>query len=554
MSLIERNEGIQAAIEKARLAVAARTAIPSYGETVLAEARAPKTDELVLNTEQQMAVDLAVSGESFCFIGPAGSGKTTTTKALIKAMMQSNKLPTIERNTKYLQSGRPGVVLIAYTRRAVRNIAKQMPDDFKPHCITYHKLVEYEPEVVETEMPDGRVRVSKPFLPQRKPTNPLPRNLRLVIVDEASMLSIDFYKILSRALPSFENVQFIFIGDINQLPPVYGDGILGIKLNQLRTVELTQIYRQALESPIIELALQVKDNKIPQELRVCTKDYEKITPRGKVTIVPWKKLLKLEDAEHAIHLRLQQWVRDGTFNYKEDVILCPWGKSFGTINMNKSIGTQIARMNNADVYEIIAGFNKHYFSVGDRVMFDKRDAEVVKIARNMRYIGKHPQPASPKMDYWGWGSDASASLMENLDDIDALLDSFADAESEDRSQESSHAMTIKFLDDEIEYVMTKSGEFNVCDLGYAMSVHKSQGSEWRRVFIITHDVHIKMLQRELLYTAITRASEELYIIMPPTMLVKAASRARIKGVTLAEKIKYFAVKHAESDLEDYEDH
>ncbi len=546
------------AIDRARAAIAARQPLPTTFGTKLLEERTQAArnlgESLILNSKQQQACNLALSGKSFCLIGSAGTGKTTTLRIMIKQLMASNKIPPLEAGTRYLAKDRPGVVLLAYTRRAVRNIAKQMPEDFKPHCITYHKLVEYQPETVEVDMPDGKVRVTKPFLPQRKPSNPLPANLRLVIVDEASMLSVDFYKILCRALPSFENVQFIFLGDINQLPPVYGDGILGMKLNQLPTIELTEVYRQALESPIIEIALAIKDNKIPPELRVLTTDWIKETSRGKVTLRPWKKKLTLEDAEQAIHTELTKWVMEDKFNVEEDVILCPWGKSFGTINMSKSVATALARKHGRDVYEIISGFNKHYLAIGDRVMVDKRDAEVIKFARNVRYIGRQPQPPSAKMDYWGWGSDASAALTDSMEDMDALLDAFADSTTEDRVQEASHAVTVRYLDDQQEEVLTKATQFNTTDLAYAMSVHKSQGSEWRRVFLITHDVHTKMLQRELIYTAMTRASEELYVVMPPTMLTKAAARPKIKGDTLEQKLKFFAQKHEENDIEDYEDH
>lgn len=531
------NPSIAAAIERARQAVRERQpAPPTLGEQLVA-ARNAKA-HLVLNEHQQEAVDAAMSGRSFCLVGSAGTGKTTTTRKIIEASMAAHRFPILEKGTKHLAKDRPGVVLIAYTRRAVRNIAKQMPSEFKPHCITHHKLIEYAPTVVETDMPDGTVRISKPFLPQRTRNNTLPSNLRTIIIDEASMYSLDFYNLLLDALPDPSVVQFIFIGDLNQLPPIYGDGILGLKLNELPVVELTHVYRQALLSPIIDLAIQLKNNDLGKEFKVVKEDIIKETPHGTLKIIPWKKKLEFEEEESIIHYKLQEWVKNGTFNPTEDVILCPWGKSFGTISMNKSIGTQYARQRGEVVYEVIAGFNKHYFSIGDRVLLDKQDAEVVKIAINPRYIGKPAQPPSKKMDYNGWGSDATAALL-SADDIDARLDMYAESDSEDRTQEASHSMTVRFIDNDVEETITKAAEFNKTELAYAMSVHKSQGSEWQRVFIIMAECHMKMAKRELVYTAITRASKELTVIMPPTMLLKAAARPKIKGVTLEEKKLWF---------------
>lgn len=542
---------IQRIVRLAKEQVAARTLAkaPSFGAQVIATAQA-KVDRatgLVLNEKQQSAVDKAVTGASFCLIGSAGVGKTTSTKAIISAMLQSNKIPMLERGTKMLSKDTPGIALIAYTRRAVRNIAKQMSEDFKKHCMTYHSLVEYEPEEVETAMPDGSVKVTKPFLPQRNKANTLPTNLRVIFIDEASMFSTDFFRILCEALPDPSAVQFIFIGDINQLPPIYGDGILGLQMNRLPTIELTEVYRQALESPIIKWALAIKDNNLPKEFAALTKEYVEETAKGKVTFRPWKRKVDMEEGMFQMNTLLTSWVDADFIDFNEDVILCAWGKKFGTIEMNKSVASAIAKKHGREVFEIIAGFNKHYFSVGDKVLIEKMDAEVIKIAKNVRYLGKPPQPASSTMNYWGWGGTGS-SLHDDMS-ADDLLDLYSDmGEVTDRVAQASHAMTVKFLDSGVEKTINGASEFNSTELAYCMSVHKAQGSEWKRVFFISHECHSKMMLRELVYTAFTRASQELYVIMPPTMLKQAAARAKIKGDTLADKILWFKKRLEEKGL------
>ena len=97
-------------------------------------------------------------------------------------------------------------------------------------------------------------------------------------------------------------------------------------------------------------------------------------------------------------------------------------------------------------------------------------------------------------------------------------------------------------DSDKEVVLDKANQINNTILGYALTVHKSQGSEWRRVFIVLHKEHNRMLQRELLYTAVTRAKEELIIICELDHFVKGIESQKIKGNTLAEKAEQFKGK------------
>ena len=99
------------------------------------------------------------------------------------------------------------------------------------------------------------------------------------------------------------------------------------------------------------------------------------------------------------------------------------------------------------------------------------------------------------------------------------------------------------LTDSDQYITieTAAGVNNIIH-AYALTVHKSQGSEWRKVYLCLHQSHATMLQRELLYTAVTRAKEELYVICEPDSFVKGIDRQRIKGNTLAEKAEFFKGK------------
>lgn len=527
---------------------------------------------MVWNAEQQQAIDYGFFGKSFCLIGAAGTGKTTTLRAILSNMIENHRIPPLDLSTKHLMAGAPGVALISYTRRAVRNISKQMSKQLKDHCITFHKLVEYEPHYYTKWDEESQAEINTMrFEPARHRANPLPRNLKLIIVDEASMLSIDYFNELWEALPNPHAVQFIFLGDLNQLPPVYGQAILGKKLLELPIIELTKVYRQALESPIIALALAVKDNNfdvIQGETNqgVFKVDGEAISPydiakrfdfknivkkvtieregRGKVTLHPWKKVLDKDDALMAMQGQLGMWIRDGVYDPEQDLVLCPWNKSFGTDELNLSIADYISKTAQKTVYEIIAGYNRFYFAVGDKLLVDKQEAVILEISHNLRYLGKRPQRPSKTMNRWGNGNtdkletDAGVFGDDLTDDqIDFMLEHAADVE--DRTTESSHAIRVLFLDSGEEETLTKAAQLNSATFAYAITVHKAQGSECRRVFLLTHSCHAAMCSRELIYTAITRAAEELYIVMDPKLLAKAASKPRIKGDTLAAKLEFF---------------
>jgi len=451
-----------------------------------------------------------------------------------------------------------------------------MPPELKQHCMTIHTLIEFKPEFYFETGENGEEIKKMRFAPARNSANPLPEELLKVVIDESSMVDLDLFDKLLDALPNRHRVQFIFLGDLNQLPPVYGDPILGQKLLQLPIVELTQVYRQALESPIIALALAVKNNNFAQFNKDAvdlwtgdrfrkadgTADYAKfqaqdlsflIDPtdkkkpalvtlekegRGKVTLQVWKNRTELEVGLAFLQGQLKAWIDSGYYQPDEDLVLCPWGKSFGTVELNKAIADKLGKTRNAVVHEIIAGFQKYYYAVGDKLLVDKQEAIITEININPKYFGKRGARPSEKMNRWGDNADKSVSLedFEGLD-FDVLLDELADVS--ERSAQASSTIRVRMLDSGEEEVLNKASQFNNSSFGYAITVHKAQGSECRKVFLLTHYCHSAMLYRELMYTAITRAAEELHIILTPMTLSKAGKTPRIKGDTLAAKLEFY---------------
>jgi exodeoxyribonuclease V alpha subunit len=570
------------AAAKARIELQKQAAMPSVKPTVIAtEIQAmpnpstdstqiiPNTDEngnpihygidrygkpLVWNAEQWQFISTITNGKSAILIGAAGTGKTTTMRGSVESLLQSKYFPPLNDQHKHLPIGTPGIVFISYTRRAVMNLRKALPDDMKGNCITIHKLLEYQPVFYEIEDPlhPGEYKKTMRFEPNRHSYNHLDSNIKTVVFDESSMVSVDLFHKVWMALENPMNTQFIFLGDIQQLPPIFGSAILGFKMLSLPVIELTQVYRQALESPIIRLA-----HRILSGVSIPVSEFAAWKFPDQLTLHPWKKRISADSALLTIAAFFKKGYDTSNYDPEEDMILIPFNKSCGTDELNRHIANHIARKKDLVTHEVIAGFNKHYFSIGEKILYEKEDAVITAIKRNPTYSGKWPQHASNMLDYWGCLQTSATNekthhlVIEETEseaDIDKMLETIAaSSDVDDRVRDGSHILTIKLLDSEREVEIRTASEINSLVMAYALTVHKSQGSEWRRVFLILHQSHNTMIQRELLYTGCTRAREELYVICEPDSFEKGIQGQRIKGNTLLEKAEFFKGKLENGD-------
>lgn len=540
---------------------------------------APKVEKkrrIILNPKQQEARDRIISGENLALIGAAGTGKTTIQREVTETLVAEKLIPLLKTGTKHLQAELPGVAILSYTRKAVNNIRHAVVDILKPHTMTIHKILEFAPEFFEIEDPQnpGNWKKSMRFIPTRNRFNPLPPELQLLIHEESSMESVELYEQLMDAIP--HKVQEVFIGDIQQLPPIFGMAILGFKLLELPIVELNEVYRQAAKSPIISLAWEVlKGNassfssKIVREAkgRLRVPAFEALSKSvfdeetgkhiGTVKIQPWQKKLSSDLALLTTIKQFTAWEKDGYYRPEKDIILIPFNKAFGTIELNIGISNYLGKKRGAVVHEVIAGFQTHYLAVGDRVMYDKEDAVITAIRTNGNYLGKAPKLPSEHMDRTGqlfltkeqeearMRQEVSADAASfSLEAVENFLEDAANS-VEDRVQAASHVISVQYThpdaDDE-EIALDSAADVNNLLGGYAITVHKFQGSQEKKVFLIFHQSHAVMLQRELLYTGATRAEEYLHVICEPDSLEKAVKSQRIKGNTIQEKAEFFKGK------------
>lgn len=526
------------------------------------------SQNIELNEQQQSAVRLACDFQipMSAVYGSAGTGKTTLLRQVVVEL--SKLVPQFGHEHKHLESANPAIAVVSYTRRAVKNLKKSLtPIGMQSLCCTIHKLLEYAPEKYTDTNEEGELVEKMHFVPTRGADYKL-TGLKFIIIDEAGMCSVPLWEEVLAAAPS--DCRFLFLGDIYQLPPVYGSAILGYKLadaaaGRIPHVELSKVYRQALDSPILRYALQVKEGNCPEFAQyLCNKSRSWSSPNGdsKLHVMP---ISETSDAPDFLNAKFGDIFRksymEGRFDPDNDVVLIPHGKphTFGSYQLSLHIAQAIADKNELDVYEVYSGFNKLYLCVGDRVAIGSQDGKIISIERNGKYFGKFPRPPSPNIDRWGrtklgkMDIDPSKVCLDgkapgagtfSLDAIDAFLDQ---GRVEDRKAQASHVVTIQLEDSTEEVSFATAAELNLLTFTYALTCHKAQGAEWRKVYIILHHVHAGMYSREWLYTAMTRAREECFILARPAALDKCVKRAVIHGVTLAEKAEYFKGKQEERE-------
>ena len=504
---------------------------------------------IILNDKQQLAKELAFAGKTFCLTGAAGTGKTTAQREIARSLLEQNKLGFHDFRIQGSGGERwegPSVAFVAYTRIASGNLKKaihkdpKLADIFLHNVTTIHNLLEYEPEFYWNYEQN---KESMRFVPRRTAANPL--DLTHLIIEEASQLDLDLWSKLFSALR--RNTQIIFLGDINQLQPVFGASILNYALTQIPVVELTEVYRQKEGSLILDNAHNILSGKSLKE-----GDEFKIVRGG-------DKQFSQEKLSTSLALTLNKWFEMGEYDPEQDIILSPFNKqALGTDNMNKWISQYLGQKREAMVYHVIAGITQLYLAVGDKVFYNKRVGVIKTINKNAEYQGKAPQIPSKDLNRFGTyihngnrseeeeAEDFHLAGYENLD-----LEKMAEENSkEELVRQASHIVTLSMEDDE-EETLSAVGDFNQqkFSLGYCLTVHKAQGCEWRHVYIILHKDHSIMAYRELLYTAVTRASQKVVLIAKDFMLEKAIATQRIKGNTLKDKIEYFNAKIAiDSDV------
>lgn len=404
---------------------------------------------------QLYAIRTAAASKGMVLTGGPGTGKTTVTQGIIE-VFKKFKLH---------------ILLAAPTGRAAKRASESTGMEAK----TIHRLLGYSG--------------SGTF--EHNEEHPLEGDV--LIIDESSMVDIRLMSSLLKAVP--ENMRLILIGDVNQLPSVGPGTVLKdiIDSGVFPVVRLTKIFRQAAESHIVTNAHRINDGLFPV--------IDDSNPKNDFFLeIMDKKGEKLEASEiaertaQAIIKLLTDTIPNMYHIQPRDIqILAPMRNgSAGTIALNKLAQEAL----NPEGPSI--AFEGYSYRKGDRVMQTKNDYEKGVFNGDIGYIvAVNLEKELLKVEFLDTDKQETDSKF--------WLD-YWDMDEEDEEE-----------DEEIEahgpnpYVTYSRNDLENLDPAYAITIHKSQGSEFPAVIMPFLNSHFVMLERNLLYTGVTRAKKYLFL-------------------------------------------
>lgn len=299
--------------------------------------------------------------------------------------------------------------------------------------------------------------------------------LDVLIVDEASMIDIFLAQAILKALPF--QAHLILLGDVDQLPAVGAGNFLNdlIASNKITTVKLTHIFRQAQDSLIIVNAHRVNAGEFPTTQ----------SDSGKRDFLFIKENDPTKVQDHLAEI-FQSTLKRFSLRASDAIVLVPMHRGIvGTQKINQDLQALINPGNGPSIQH-----SGSVYKVGDRVM----------------------------------------QLKNNYDKgvFNGDVGSVAEINSEDRT------LVLSFDERPVPY---EADELDEITLAYAISIHKSQGSEYPAVIIPLFTQHFTLLQRNLVYTALTRAKKLCIVLGQPKAIAMAIKNT--KGVERKTFLKEF---------------
>jgi len=372
------------------------------------------------------------------------------------------------------------VLLAAPTGRASKRMSEATGRESK----TVHRLLE-----VTYISEDSRRQVFN-----KNEDDPLETDV--LIVDEASMLDIILAHSLLKAVT--EGTRLILVGDVDQLPSVGAGNVLKdiITSDAVAVVRLTEIFRQAAESAIITNAHKINQGKYP-ELNQKDNDFFFVKRSQQEDVVG--AVLDL------VTKRLPEYI--GCESFHDIQVLTPMRKSaLGVSGLN---GLLQARLNPPGNGKKEREFGQTIFREGDKVMQIRNNYDATWAVFDK----------DGYLDAEGEGVfNGDMGIIESID-------------------EDGGSLTVLFDDNrQVVYDFTQLEEL---ELAYAVTVHKSQGSEYRAVVMPVFSGPPMLLTRNLLYTAVTRAKELCVLVGIPESLHRMVDNNRIttRMTALARRLR-----------------
>ena len=325
-----------------------------------------------------------------------------------------------------------------------------------------------------------------------------------IIVDEFSMVDTWLANQLLSNISS--NSKLLIVGDADQLPSVSPGQVLAdlLKIPLLPQTKLEKIYRQGEDSTIVTLASQIQKGVLPPDFTEKKADRSYFEARS-------------EHIPQMIERIVEAAIRSGIPAQGVQVLAPMYRGQAGIDHINKLMQDLI---NPAEKEQLVFEATDGQYRQGDRVIHLVNDAESNVFNGDLGYI------------------------------TDLLPAKYTDSKQDE--------LTINFDGNEIVY---QRSEWYKIRLAYAMSIHKSQGSEFPVVILpITSSSH-RMLQRNLIYTAITRAKSKLILLGEKSAFAFAVQntgttrktylKERFEDFLNVEKVIHTSVDNLETTVENY---
>lgn len=380
--------------------------------------------------KQREAIRAALEQGVLILTGGPGTGKTTTLNAIIYLLKCAG-----ER-----------VYLAAPTGRAAKRMSEVTGEEAK----TIHRLLQ-----VDWDERDRPVFT-------RNERNPL--ECDCLVIDELSMVDTSVFEGVLRAIPT--TCRLILVGDGDQLPSVGAGNVLGdlIASQQFPTVQLTEIFRQSMESLIVTGAHKIVEGKRP-DLRRRDSDFF-FLPQDDPAAA--QKLI--------VSLCSQRLPKSYSYSPVSDIqVLCPGRKGeLGTVELNRLLREAI---NPPQKGKKEVKINGALFRLGDKVMQIRNDYQLP------------------------WAKD-DGTTGEGVFNGDMGIVTEID--------KPGGVIHVRIDDKDVVYDLEVAG--NELEPAYAVTVHKSQGNEFTAVVIPVLRPPSQLCYRNLIYTGVTRAKKLLILV------------------------------------------
>ena len=423
-------------------------------------------ESIQLDGLQEQAVMEAVNSGLLIITGGPGTGKTTTINTIIR----------------YFEMEGMEILLAAPTGRA----AKRMTEATGCEARTIHRLLELVPAPAATARdipgaPGGKGGPSgmAGMHFERNEENPLDADV--IIIDEMSMVDIHLMHALLRAVNV--GTRLILVGDVDQLPSVGPGNVLRDMIDSqcFNMVKLTRIFRQAAQSDIIVNAHRINEGQ-PVDLAKRSNDFLFIRRENPDAIISAMVTL--------IQKKLPGYVKAQPYDIQ---VMTPMRKgALGVERLNQILQSFL---NPPDKTKTEKESGGTIYRVGDKVMQIRNNYQM-----EWEIVNRYGIPIETGSGIFN----GDMGIIREINDYAELL-------------------TVEF--DEGKRVEYSFKQLEELELAYAITIHKSQGSEYPAVIIPMHSGPRMLMTRNLIYTAVTRARTCVCLVGLPEVFAAMAGNS-----------------------------